>query len=288
MSTQPEFGVPKQINVLSQNVLLDYTRTRKGDMLQQVNRIHAVADTFAAFPGQLDVVGIQEAQKIDSGYLGEALSSSLDCGPGFWTDHNEKPYPKSPTGRGGESIGLFGVEVDNARPLELGDHRRAVLTEIAGVAFVTMHLRAGASRAARAKRGSQADALVEQLEDYENAVVFGDWNEPYVPVLAQARRRMRRAGYTSVFDLTHQPHPKTWPTDEYRELMYQDNEWLLTLLQRGWSFDDILVRGPRVKVLAAGVLEPMQIRTGLSQGTSDTMPRKASDHRGVWGTLEIV
>ena len=261
-----------QVNVITQNVLLDYTRTREHLILPQHERIGSIATTLAGFDGELDVVGIQEAQKSKRQHNGETLASELGMGPGFWVNHNQKPYPGSLRGRSGEYVGLFGSQVESASPIELGDNRIAPMTVIADVAFVTLHLRAGGLESRQA-RLLQAVSLAEELEPYPNAVLFGDFNEPPIRYVAKARDYLKTAQFESVFNRTHQPHPKTSPTLAYRDLLSDGNGWKTPFIRHGWSIDDILVRGPRVKALAAGILQ-REIDTG-------------SDHEGVWAALEL-
>lgn len=259
------------VNVLSQNILLDITRTKEKRMLSQDDRIEAIADMMNVYPGSLDVVGIQEAHQSKRQHNGQVLAELCGHGPGFWVNHNRKVHPDAKKGRAGEHVGLFGAMVDHAQVAELGDNRRAVKTDIAGVAFVTIHLRAGPD--ARNLRGEQAARLIRALDAYEDAIVFGDFNEPPIPLAARARRQFKQAGFTSVFTLTGQPQPGTFPTDAYRGI---------TGCERTWQLDDILIRGPRVRALAAGVLE----RTVMNN-TDTGMPDEATDHRGVWAQLEI-
>ncbi len=260
-----------QVNVITQNVLLDYTRARNHLILPQDERIGSIAATLAQFDGVLDIVGIQEAQKSVHQHNGEVLAYEFGLGPGFWVNHNQKPYPDSPRGRAGEYIGLFGSQVESATPIELGDNRTALMTTIADVAFVTLHLRAGFN--GRSAREQQAKVLIERIEEYENAVLFGDFNEPPIRHVAKARDHLKTAKFESVFSLTNQPHPSTSPTQPYKDIMGAGNGWKTLFTRHGWSIDDILVRGPRIKVLAAGVLQ-REIDTG-------------SDHEGVWTALEL-
>lgn len=269
---------PLVMNVLSQNVLLNKTDVKLGKILAQDDRIDSIVATMEAFPGELDVVGVQEAHKSTRQHNGEYLAEALTQSPGGWVQHNQKPYPESPTGRAGEYVGLFGSAVgDDFETIELGDNRRAIMTEIAGVAFVNLHFRAGVK--ARQLRHKQANELVDAIADYDDAVVMGDFNEPPVPYVAKARDTLRSAGLVSSFDLTNQPHPITFPSPEYRKN---------TRAERLWSLDDILVRGERIQVLGAGVLERVvRIDEELDKNTPTSVPRTGSDHEGIWAKLAI-
>lgn len=277
---------PSTVNVISQNVLYDVGRTRKKLVLPQDARIPSLAATLQAFPGRLDVVGIQEAYKSPSQHNGEALAEACGYGPGFWIEHNQKPYEESPTGRSDEHMGLFGALVDHAEPIELGDNRRAVLTVIADVAFVTLHLRSG--RKARAARYEQAHELIRAISGYENAVVFGDFNEPPIRGVALARTELARAGFRSVFPLTGQKYPATCPILPYVPAMSRPNRLENRFVKRAWPIDDILIRGDRVRAVAAGVLERVIVKDEeIDKQYPDTVPREGSDHDGVWATLEM-
>lgn len=272
------------VNVVTQNVLLDTKRTDSRKMLDQTYRIHAVAQTLLNLQKSLDIVGIQEAHK-KTQHNGEVLAELVGHGPGFWVNHNRKPYKGSPTGRAGEYMGLFGARVEFAMPIALGDQRYAVMTEVNGVAFATVHPRARLK--ARGKRFLQAQALTEVLDEYDNAVILGDFNEPPLRLISKGRGHLHRNGFRSVFGLTDQERPKTWPTGQYKELMYDGEEWMLRQMKHGWAFDDILVRGPRVNVLAAGVLERIAVDAEIVRQADGAVPNAASDHDGVWATLEI-
>src|SRR5690242_12394484 len=123
------------LNVASQNVLLDYTRTKSKLILPQDDRIDSIAATLAAFSDSFDVVAIQEAHKSPKQHNGEVLSEKLGYDSGFWFEHNRKDE-SSGRGRPNEYMGMFGRSVDHAAEIDLGDRRTAVITVIAGVAFI--------------------------------------------------------------------------------------------------------------------------------------------------------
>lgn len=258
---------PRVVRVATQNVLLDVGRTKSGQILPQDQRIPELANALGYFDIPFDVVGIQEAHEDN----GEKLARLCGYEPGVWQQHNKPLYKGAAKGRNNEYVGLMGKEVKEATPLELGDRRTALMTVIGETAFVALHLRAG--RDAWLKRGEQAAHLVRQLEDYENTVLLGDFNEIPLPVVARGRQVLRSAGFHSVFsDLWHS-HPKTFPVPSYKGITGGDMEL---------SLDDIMIRGPRVKVLVAGVL-PRAILPDVPPG----MPADATDHFGLWARLEI-
>jgi endonuclease/exonuclease/phosphatase family metal-dependent hydrolase len=279
MSVIPETQV---ITVASQNVLLDYSRTKNKLILPQDDRIDSIAATLDAFPDPFDVVGIQEAHKSKKQHNGEVLARTLGYGDGFWFEHNQK-INENGRGRPNEYMGMFGASVDHAAEIDLGDQRKAVITLIAGVAFVCIHLRAGAD--SRVKRREQALTLVEEISDYPDAVIMGDLNEPPLYPYALARPALARAGFQSVFPLTGEPYPKTSPVESYREAAVFNRGWQGRFVRRGWSIDDIQVRGPRVHALAAGVLERVIIPP---ENISPAVPLEGSDHDGIWSRIGIV
>jgi len=279
---------PKIVNVITQNVLLDFKRTRKGLILHQDHRIDSIAATINNFPGSPDVVGIQEAHKSENQHNGEVLAEACGYGPGFWVQHNEKPEPDAPRGRPDEYMGMFGALVDDISVIEIGDERRAIMTVVDEVAYVTAHLRSG--RTERYTRYEQARSLNEATKEYENVVVLGDLNEPPIRGLALARGELARAGFRSVFPLTRQRYPKTSPIPSYKAAAMNGRSRLEAhFVEMGWPIDDILVRGPRVKVLAAGVLDRMiVIDKEVDRKTPATVPREGSDHEGLWARLGIL
>ncbi len=274
------------VNVISQNILHDRTRAEKKLILWQDDRVVSLAATLQAYPGQLDIVGIQEAYRSADQHSGEVLAEDCGYGPGFWIEHNQKPHKDSKTGRAGEHVGLFGAMVNDAELVELGDHRRAAMTVVDNVAYATFHLRAG--RKARQARYGQACELVRSLKDYDNAVIFGDLNEPPIRGIALARAELARAGFRSVFFLTNQPAPATCPIPAYAPAMSRPS-WLESqFVKRAWPIDDILIRGDRVRAIAAGVLERVVIEDESKvEKNSEMVPREGSDHDGVWTRLEI-
>ena len=273
------------VNVITQNVLLDYTRTRQKLILPQDDRIGSAAATINNFPGELDIVGIQEAHKSKKQHNGEVLAENCGYGPGFWVNHNQKPYPDAPKGRANEYMGLFGARVDHATPIDIGDNRKAMMTQIAGVAFVTLHLRYGYD--ARDLRRAQAKELIGALDSYENAVLLGDFNEHRIKRIAGARNILGAEGFESVFDLTDQPHPVTSPIEPYKKIISSGRGWQSWWVRHGWSIDDIMIRGPRVRALAAGVLERVIAPGVFVSETAPNAPLEASDHEGLWARLEL-
>lgn len=274
---------PMIVNVLTQNVLLDYRRTREGLILHQDDRIDSIAATINNFHSPPDVVGIQEAHKSKKQHNGEVLAEGCGYGPGFWVNHNQKPYEGAPRGRPDEYMGLFGALVEYAEPIEIGDNRKALMTVIADVAFVTLHLRSGWEN--RWLREAQAKPIVEALAPYDDAVLLGDFNEPHYRQIADARNHFTDNGFRSVFPLTGQPRPKTSPIGPYKKASANGRGLQGPVVRRGWSIDDIQIRGPRVRALAAGVLD--RVIVPPEHDVPARVPLEGSDHEGLWATLSI-
>mgnify|MGYP000928829851 CR=1 FL=1 len=282
------------VNVVTQNALLDYGRTKKKLILPQRQRIASLGATIAnQFPGELDVVGIQEAH-LDKGFHnGQALAEMCGYGSGFWVNHNKKPenQPDSKTGRPGEYIGMFGSLVEDIEEIKLDANRSAVATIIAGVAFVTLHLRHGAGLESIAERAAEAKALTDYVSDYDNAVLYGDYNEPlmrlpYLRRYTPARSHVAKHGFKSAFELTGQKSPLTCPIEPYIPLFRNTKGWQGKFIHRGWALDDILVRGPRIRVIAAGVLDRVIVHENPGEYPAG-VPLEGSDHDGLWATLQI-
>lgn len=267
------------INVLTQNVLLDYGRTKKGLILPQDKRINSIAASLAQFPGSLDIVGVQEAQKTEVQHNGETLASRLTDNSGIWLEHNQKQSDTSRKGgRANEYIGLFGGRVGDAEAVDLGDNRGALVANIGNVAFATFHLRAGATLQQRKNRYDQSRRLYQAIEQYDAAVLFGDFNESSGRA-SKGKRFLLKQGFRSVFTITNQSQPLTYPTDPYKEIMGH---------QKVFGLDDILVRGERIRVLAAGVLKGIiSSDSKIQQDENLSAPLKPSDHEGLWAKLQV-
>ncbi len=274
------------INVATQNILLDVTRTRHGQILPQDYRIGAMATTLANVAGGLDVVGIQEAHKSSVQHNGEVLAEMLGYGTGIWFEHNP-PDPASGTGRKGEHVGLFGNMVEHAEKIDLGDRRIAVKTMIGRVAFITTHFRSGTK--AVDKRYSQATELLAAIEDHPHAVLFGDFNESPGTIDSKARNLLEGdGGFVSAF----KKEPPTWPTKQYSEVMLdQENMIRRIIYRRGLRFDGIYVRGD-IEVSDAGVIEPVFDDDPNSLNLKNPehyvhAPLAPSDHLGLRARVEI-
>jgi hypothetical protein len=276
------------ITVATQNVLLDYRRTKEGLILPQDDRISSVAATLENFGEPFDAVGIQEAHKSRKQHNGKVLSNLLGYGDGFWVQHNEKPETPQPgrlKGRPDEYMGIFGKSVEWIEPIDLGDNRTALMTKFADIVFVTLHLRSGAE--ARHLRLQQAERLTDALDEHPDTVLALDLNDPTIPFYSLARPHLTDAGFESVFTLTGQRRPKTSPTRPYKRAAMNGRGWRAPFVGVGWSIDDILVRGPRIQVLAAGVLRQV-IDPAVYDAEPLSAPRMPTDHLGEWARLRIM
>lgn len=265
-----------ELTILSQNILLSKTHEESGEILPQTERIKTIARAILAMPYRPDIVGIQEAH-IENGFNNGVDLARL-CGyeMSTWANHNQKATPPvKKQGRKGEFIGLIGVNKAQAKVIELGDKRRALMTEIGGIAFATLHFRAGGSDAI-SNRLENAHNLIAALEDFDDAVVFGDFNEPRAKFFTPGREYIKQAGYSSVFSLQGKPSPKTYPIGGYKKL---DGRHIR------WALDDILVRGKRVRPTETGVLT--HDSRSLTAGSAYPNALDGTDHNGVWARLKI-
>ena len=139
VNTEQTNTTPNPFTVVTWNILLDNTRTNQGLMKSQSERLASQIATLEKLRekigGELDVVAMQEVHRTDLQHNGEELARALGYGAGYWIEHNQKPFPDSPTGRKGEYVGLFGGSIDHIEPIELGDNRRAVLSQVGKTAI---------------------------------------------------------------------------------------------------------------------------------------------------------
>lgn len=256
----------EQFTVVTWNILLDITRTNNGIIRSQSDRLASHIGTLAALRseigGELDAVGIQEAQEENGQHNGERLSEALGYGKGQWIGHNKKPYPGSPTGRPGEFMGMFGALIDSAEPIELGDNRRAVVSKIGEVAIANIHPRAGKNLALKEE---QVRVVLEHLQQYPNAIFLGEFNSH---PSARVRHAVKSEDFESVFTVLDKPQPATYPTPAYRRIMYGTKDKIAPPLKRlapAVLLDDIYVRNVAVHDADSFVGD--------------------SDHAGVWAKL---
>ena len=285
-----------EITVVSQNILLDKTREENGETLPQNERIASIARAILSLPYRPDIIGIQEAHITGEIDNGADLAALCGYDPGVWENHNLKANPpKGKEGRKHEYIGLFGPAIGETTAIDLGDNRKALMTEIGGIAFATLHFRAGmkGSLVDRLKhsrnppetlinsfedRLENANNLIDALSGYDDAVVFGDFNEPHTPRmrrLALGRDALAAVGYRSAFHLLDQQSPHTFPTPSYRKLYQRRTRW---------AIDDILIRGERARPLEAGTIEYPRQHARFGELS---LPLDATDHEGVWAHLAI-
>lgn len=237
-----------------------------------------------AFQGNLDVVAIQEAYRSSRQHNGEALAGI--CGVlGYWANHNNKPQgePHSPTGRANEYIGMMGKLIipDDVQEIDIGGNRKALIVVIGDVAFVAAHLRATTRPellvSANVEREAGARAIVKATEPYDAAVIALDRNAVNIPWFNAAHKVFKGAGYQSAYELDGKRPPKTFPTKDYRAIHGLHHEF---------AFDDILVRGERINVLATGVITRVILPVSAGQKYVSA-PLDPSDHEFPYATLEV-
>jgi len=196
------------IGVASLNVLLDYTRSTHdrshSEFIEpQDERVDSLCRTLGTLPVSLDVVMLQEVQTTDEFHGGHEITRRLGLSDGFWFNHNTSK-------RGGEHIGVCGNLVEWAEAIDIGFDKSAVVTEIAGIAFIGTHLRRTYNPAIKA---FQMRSLLDQTAHYKKRVILGDGNGG---PRSEARRIVRQAGGRSVYLMKNGKYPATWPTPNYR------------------------------------------------------------------------
>lgn len=229
---------PSTLNVVTWNILIDMTRTKKGLMRSQSDRLPSLIETLkivrGKLGGELDAVAIQEAHKKDGQHNGEELARALGYKAGQWVEHNQKPYPTSKRGRTGEYAGLFGAQIDDHSPIELGDNRRAIMSRIGEVSLVNIHTRADKTGVLQ---NQQVGVALDHIAHNPLAMFVGDFNRH---LSSRARQAIESEGFESVFTASGLPQPKTWPTPDYRRAMYGPiGRYIIPSV----VFDDIYVRG---------------------------------------------
>lgn len=232
MSEQlPSHSFDDSFNVVTWNILLDKTRTKRGLMKPQSERLPSQAETLQSLGIELDVVAIQEAHITRKQHGGEELARQLGFAASFWQEHNTSK-------RRGDAIGMFGNLVDRAEFFDLGHDKLGVLTYIGSVAVVGVHLR---NEYFGPMRADQTSVVLDKLQGDERAVVMGDFNA--IP-LERPHRLLQAADFVSAFEMNGRSRPKTWPTEKYRSVMYPK---ALRGVAPGFQYDDIYVRGLEVE-----------------------------------------
>lgn len=220
---------PDTINIVSWNILLDKTRTKRGLIASQTERLGSQIATLKTLGfGAIDVAMIQEAEKTKELHCGEEMARALGYEAGFWFEHNTSK-------RKGEHMGVFGARVESAESFELPHDKVGVITMIGQTAVAGIHFR---KEHFGPMRADQAQAVVERLEGLDHAVLVGDPNALF---FEKSRRLLHEAGFESAFHLLGQCNPKTHPTPEYRKIFYAPMH--RPLLPRGTASDIIYVRG---------------------------------------------
>lgn len=242
MTEQISSTARNSLTVVTWNILLD--RIHGGAVKPQSERIESHAKHLMELGKGLDVVLLQEVE----GQSGDRIAELTGNESGIWTRHSRK----------NEHIGVFGKQVDSADFYDLGYGKKAVTTQVGELALCGVHLLARPKR--YFDRIDEARKLCDVIEGKDEAVIAGDLNGPRWEA---ARRMLARRGFRSVFTELGRPQPGTFPTAEYREIMW--NRKQRTLVPWMVNIDDILVRG--VAVNDAGIIHG------------------DSDHVGLWADL---
>mgnify|MGYP000863152947 FL=1 len=226
---------PNSFTVVTWNILLDKTRTARGLIEPQSERLSSQAATLRDLNVPLDVVAIQEAHVTDQQHNGQELARLLGMQAGFWYEHNTSK-------RTGEYIGMFGELVENAEVVELPYDKKLVITKIGDKAIGNLHLRRE-DKFIGPKRAEQMRAVMEALAPYEKAVVVGDDNSLF---FQESRRILRDYEFTSAFSSLM----PTFPTPRYRDIFLRPNHtisnaWVNCLWNAGVRLDIISARNLR-------------------------------------------
>lgn len=230
------------LTVVTWNILLD--RIHGEAVKPQAERIESQAKCLMEIGRNLDVVLLQEVE----GRNGEAIAELTGNDPGVWARHSRK----------NEHIGVFGGLVDTADFYDLGHNKKAVAVRVGGLALFGVHLVARPKR--YFERADEMQRLCQVVDEEEEAVIAGDLNGPKWEA---ARRMLARRGFRSVFTELGMPRPGTFPTADYRDIMWNQKQRALVPWMA--NIDDILVRG--IAAQDAGLIEG------------------DSDHIGLWADL---
>jgi len=227
------------------NILLDLR-------YPQAKRLESLAETLQE-AGEFDMVGILEAQYQNGQHLARQLSGT----EGVWYEHSRI--------KRSERIGVFGPDIHQIEPVELGYTKVAVVAKLGEVAVATVHLRRQPTRfPPTPEQIEQITALLDYLSSEERAVIMGDFNSLW---FQKTRRLIEAAGYESAFHKIGKRREGTMPANGNFSEMYSWREKLMLALAGGAiNLDDIYTKG--VNVLGAGYFD------GLS------------DHKGVWMEYE--
>lgn len=232
------------INLITWNILLDETRTDNGIVEAQDKRIESQAKTLMELGVDLNVVVLQEAEKRNGHKIAELTGHE----PGFWEQHKRQR----------ERIGMFGGMVEGAEFYPIGDDKKVVITHIGGLAILGLHLSPRPKRWRMRMREMQQ--VCELIDGEEEVAVVGDFNGPW---WEPARLMLASRGLRSAFTQLGEKHPPTYPTENYRDIMWTPRQQ--RILPHQVAVDGIQLRG--VRAVDAGTFEG------------------DSDHYGVHATL---
>lgn len=254
------------IGVASLNMLLDKKRSEK--LLEndpqyvepQHQRIESLARTLGSLPVSADIMLLQEAHITEEHNNVEDLADLLDLKYRYYFPHNRK----------GEHLAVIGNNIDKAEFFSIGDNRIAVEAWIGDIACYNIHNRAGAEKTQL--RQGQMKVIIDRANSSgaKRIIMGGDSNDIR---LAPSRQLLRKAGYIPVYRSTGRiPYlpgllPPTYPTPNYREIMWSPNKQRSS--PYGVAIDIIDTRGfKRSEVLRAG-----------------TIVTEKSDHRALYAEL---
>jgi|GEM_PF-1614675 len=236
--------------IASANLLIE-TNTSKDRHLRVPSQHVRTVDHLAAFKEierrlgrRIDLLGLQELQVDDLGNVAHVLQSGLRLPFEAHHPHSRKSA--------GENIGVAGITPDEYEFVELGKNRFAPLLRLGELAVMFVHM----SYSDKQRRKHEYETLMEIVDEEDNIVVAGDFNEE--PHIFSSRRRLARVGLQSAFVLDRHQYPVTLPAPGYGQLRTLGRQVGYVLKGGGLQFDDIYVKGElRVK------------RTGTVDSASD-------------------
>jgi endonuclease/exonuclease/phosphatase family metal-dependent hydrolase len=252
-------ALPATIGVMSQNLLLDKTRSGYNEddpryIEPQSKRVDSIAQTMGSVGVAPDIVALQEVHVTSKSHSGERIAEHLGVERQFWYNHNTQS-------RSQEYIGVCGHQVESAESFDVGDDRLAILAMVRGIGFIIIHNRFTFNPLVKASQMSRA---LKETEHIKKRVVLGDANDSPISMSWDV---LRKAGFKSGYVMKNGYNPITYPTPNYRNIMFAGPRW--PLRYRSYTIDVFHLAG----------FEPSEIN---HIGTEET---KKSDHFLLHGEL---
>lgn len=240
-----------ELTVAAWNILLD-------KRYPQQERVESMIMSLRQLDEQrrIGALGLLEVQRTEQSDTGEIIGQSLFDHPGTWKSHSRK--------RLNEHIGLVGPQIEDVEFIDLKHGKQAALTRLGGVAVVAVHLRRQPQHIPPTpEQVNQTRALLERLDDEDEAVIMGDFNCLW---FQRPRRMLEAQGFRSAFSELGLRRPKTLPMPGFGDVLTPKRRAALRMVGGGINLDDIYVKNLHVRDV------------GMGKGESD--------HAYVWATLE--